>query len=111
MTIDPKEPKPPEPDKEHQVIPFPKKYNPPPKNSATRRKTKAESLAPSKYHDEIFEYKDGSYVILVQPKKEKFSVERMIFMAKRLEMSLFDALPCYDDDEEFMLELDPENLT
>lgn len=100
---------PPKPD---NIINFPKKFTPPPKKpDASRRKTKGEIESANKYHDEIFEYEDGSYVVLVQPKKEKFSIERMTFMAERLKMTLFDALPCYEyefPDIDLELVPDPE---
>ena len=51
------------------------------------------------HHTEVFEYSDDSFVLLIQPKGKEFSVERMVFMAERLKMTLFDALPCYDEDE------------
>lgn len=82
------------------IVNFPKKFRPPPapaEPAAQRRRTQGEQTTPAKYHDEIFEYEDGSYVVLVQPKKEKFTVERMVFMAERLKMTLFDVLPFYED--------------
>lgn len=95
------------------LLQFPKKFTPPPEKAGlpTRSQTANEAKNPRGYHDEIFEYNDGSYVILVQPKKQKFTVERMVFMAERLKMTLFDALPCYEDDEDFYLELEPDPKT
>ena len=51
------------------------------------------------HHTEVFSYNDDSYVVLVQPKAKPFDVERVVFMAERLKMEAFDALPVYDDDE------------
>jgi hypothetical protein len=105
MSKKPQDKKPPE-----NIIKFPKPFTSHPNSTppAARSRTKGEARHPRGYHDEVFEYNDGSYVILVQPKREKFTVERMVFMAERLKMELFDALPCYDDIDEFMLELDPD---
>jgi hypothetical protein len=99
------QPKPKAPAKEHEVIQFPKKYTPPPDKGATRTRLPCETK--KAYHDEVFEYEDGSYVVLVQPRKQKFTIERMVFMAERLKMTLFDALPCFDEDD-IALELEPD---
>ena len=55
------------------------------------------------HHTETFAYNDDSYVVLVQLKGQDFSPERMVFMAERLKMTVFGALPEYDD------ELDPQD--
>lgn len=51
------------------------------------------------HHTEIFEYEDDSYVMLVQPKDNSFSLERAVFMAERLKLDLFNALPGPDEDD------------
>lgn len=89
------------------VVKFPKKFTPPPgaKTTATRRKTQGEHSTPTKYHDEVFEFDDGSYVVLVQPKKEKFTLERIVFMAERLKMIALEPLLQYEDLD---IQLDPD---
>lgn len=51
------------------------------------------------HHVEILHYEDDSYVVLVQPKSQEFTLERMVFMAERLKLDLFDALPTYEDTD------------
>lgn len=79
------------------IIKFPKEFKAQPQPLAYRHKTKAEAKYPKKYHDEIFEFADGSYIILVQPKKEKFTLDRMAFMAWRLQVVLSDLVLGYEE--------------
>lgn len=52
------------------------------------------------HHHETFDYNDDSYIVLVLPKDEKFTVDKMVFMAERLKLQLFSLLnECYDDNE------------
>jgi hypothetical protein len=59
------------------------------------------------HHTEIFAYSDDTFVVLVRPRSEQFTLENMVFMAERLKLELFGALPeFYDDDE---LDTGPED--
>ena len=51
------------------------------------------------HHAEVFDYNDDSYVIILQKAQEPFSVERVVFVAERLKLDAFDALPVYDEAE------------
>lgn len=73
------------------LVKFPKEYKHPPILAKEE---------PTTHHEEIFEYDDGSYVILVLPNNRSFTVERMVFMAERLNRSIFDlAETQFDDDD------------
>ena len=67
------------------LIKFPKKYNPPPVVPEP-----VEDDPEQTHHEEIFEYDDGSYVVLVLPNQHDFTLERMVFMAERLKRTMFD---------------------
>jgi hypothetical protein len=69
------------------LINFPKTYKQPP---ITIIAEPAEDDPDQTHHEEIFEYDDGSYVILVLPNDSEFTLERMVFMAERLKRTMFD---------------------
>ncbi len=79
------------------VIKFPKSFKKS-KSSIAVTVVPLEEEFDRTHHEEIFEYDDGSYVILILPKELDFTIERMVYMAERVKRTMFDCEKDYFDE-------------